>query len=64
MLTTVQMQLIDTAEAARRLGVNRSTLTRWVGAGRIQPAYVVPGYRGNFLFEPAEVEALLTERPA
>lgn len=50
--------LIGTAEAARQLGVNRSTLTRWVDAGRIDPAFVVPGYRGNFLFDPADVYAL------
>lgn len=59
MLYPVHMQLIDSAEASRRLGVNRSTLTRWVGAGRIVPALIVPGYRGNFLFEPADVDALL-----
>lgn len=58
------MQLIDTAEAARRLGVNRSTLTRWVGAERIKPELVVPGYRGNFLFRPEDVEALRLERAA
>ena len=62
MLTTVD--LIDTAEAARRVGVNRSTLTRWVSAERIKPALVVPGYRGNFLFHPEDVEALRLERAA
>lgn len=52
----VQGELIDTTEAARRLGVSRSTLTRWVAAGRIEPAFTVPGYRGNFLFDPARVD--------
>ena len=51
-------ELIDTAEAAQRLGISRSTLTRWVSAGRIEPAFTVPGYRGNFLFDPADVSAL------
>lgn len=56
--------LIDTTEAARRVGVNRSTLTRWVGGGRIKPALVVPGYRGNFLFDPDDLDALIAERKA
>ena len=36
--------------------MSRSTLTRWVAAGRIEPAFTVPGYRGNFLFDPARVD--------
>lgn len=58
MFRSVETTLISTAEAARRLGVNRSTLTRWVGVGRIEPALTVPGYRGNFLFDPTDVDAL------
>ncbi|MDF2826881.1 MAG: hypothetical protein K0R01_164 [Mycobacterium sp.] len=62
MLSTVQTQhLIGTSEAATRLGVSRSTLTRRVEAGEITPTIVVPGYRGAFLFEPADIEALAGE---
>jgi excisionase family DNA binding protein len=53
---------MSSAEAAHRLGVNRSTLTRWVSAGRITPVLTVPGYRGDFLFDPADVETLKLER--
>lgn len=50
--------LIGTAEAAARLHVDRSTLTRWVRAGRITPALEVPGYRGAYLFDAVEIERL------
>lgn len=30
--------LVSTAEAARQLGVDRSTLARWAGAGDVVPA--------------------------
>jgi excisionase family DNA binding protein len=49
---------IGTVEAAARLGISRSTLTRRVEAGEITPAIRVPGYRGQFLFEASEIEAL------
>lgn len=50
--------LIGSAEACERLGVDRSTLTRWVQAGRIKPAMKMPGARGAYLFRPSDVEAL------
>jgi excisionase family DNA binding protein len=53
--------LIGTADAARRLGVSRSTLTRRVEAGELEPAMRVPGYRGPLLFERADIEALAGE---
>jgi excisionase family DNA binding protein len=56
--------LITTAVAARRLGINRTTLTRWVQVGRIKPAMIVPGYRGHFLFSPQSVDELLDELEA
>lgn len=49
--------LIGTAEVAQRLGVDRSTITRWVNAGRLDPVMTVPGYRGNFLFDPEGLAA-------
>jgi excisionase family DNA binding protein len=51
-------QLLSTVEVARALRVHRSTITEWVRKGELTPAVVVPGYRGDFLFEPASVEAL------
>lgn len=55
MIETMQTELIGTSEAAQRLGVDRSTVTRWVKSGRLMPAMTVPGYRGNFLFDPADL---------
>jgi len=40
--------LMTTAEAAERLGVDRSTLTRWVQSGRISPAVRLAN--GHLLF--------------
>lgn len=48
-------ELINTAQAAQMLGVDRSTLTRWVSAGKIKPHIVVPGYRGPLLFDPKTI---------
>lgn len=48
--------LLATVEVARRLGLERSTLSRWVKEGRIVPAMRLPGATGAFLFHPSEVE--------
>lgn len=50
------------AEAARRLHIDRSTLSRWVAAGRISPVIKLPGIRGPFVFEVAEVERVKAKR--
>lgn len=54
--------LISAAEAAALLGIDRSTLTRWVKAGRVEAAHKNPHQNGALLFELATVEALLAER--
>lgn len=56
--------LILSAEACERLGIDRSTLSRWVAAGRIVPAMKLDGPRGAFLFTPADVDRLARERSA
>lgn len=48
--------LMPTVEVAKSLGLERSTLSRWVKEGRIAPAMRLPGRTGAFLFHPAEVE--------
>ena len=48
--------LLTSAEAAERLGIDRGTLTRWVQSGRIARAAKLPGKRGPALFDPAEVD--------
>lgn len=53
-----ESQPLTSAEACEQLGIDRSTLSRWVASGRIAPVFKVPGKRGAFLFSPADVEAL------
>ena len=48
--------LLTTAEAARRLGISRTTLTRWVAAGKLKPAAAATN--GTMLFDPALVDDL------
>lgn len=48
---------LTSAEACQRLGIDRSTLSRWVASGRIKPAVKLPGLRGAMLFDPATVDA-------
>lgn len=57
-----QSPLIGSAEVCRRLGIERSTLSRWVKSGRIAPALKMSGLRGGYLFDPATVNDL--ERPS
>ena len=47
--------LMTSAEVCDRLGIDRSTLSRWVASGRISPTTKLPGVRGAFLFTRAEV---------
>lgn len=48
--------LLGTVEAAEMIGVERSTLTRWVASGRILPIRKLPGRNGAVLFDRTEVE--------
>lgn len=56
--------LIGSAEACAVLGVDKSTLSRWVAAGVITPAHKNPGKNGAFLFERQAVNALCIDRGA
>jgi excisionase family DNA binding protein len=58
------LDLVGSAEAARLLGVDRSTLTRWVASDRIKVAHRMPGDSGALLFERAEVERVRTAERA
>lgn len=48
--------LIPTAEVADLLGVDRSTISRWVAFGHLTPA-IRTSRRGAMLFNRAEVKA-------
>lgn len=52
---------ITSAEVCAELGIDRSTLTRWVQAGRIKPATKLPGLRGPYLFTRSEVARVKAE---
>jgi excisionase family DNA binding protein len=53
--------LIGSAEACTILGVDRSTLSRWVQLGKITPTMRLPGPKGVMLFDRADVERLKTQ---
>ena len=48
--------MLGPADVCERLGIDRSTLTRWVKAGKIVPAMKLPGLRGAHVFTADEVE--------
>lgn len=51
--------LIGTEEVAALFGVDRSTVTRWVQAGKLTAAVTT---RSVLLFDPAAIAALLAEQ--
>ncbi len=51
-------ELIGSADACDLLSIDRSTLSRWVSAGKLAPALRLPGPTGAFLFKREDVEAL------
>ncbi len=57
-----QLEMLTTAQACQVLGIERTTLTRWVAAGRIKPAHKLPSRNGAFLFHRDDVKALVAER--
>lgn len=56
--------LIGSAQACIVLDVDKSTLSRWVKAGKIRPAQQLPGKSGAMLFKPADVARLAVDRGA
>ena len=58
------MDLISTAEAARRLGITVSTLNRRAASGSIPVAVRVPGETGARLYDDAVIDQLATDPAA
>lgn len=58
----MQPDQMTSPEVCELLGIDRSTLTRRVQAGRIEPAFKLPGRNGAYVFDRATVEALAAER--
>lgn len=50
--------LIGTSEVCALLGVDRSTVKRWVDHERLKPAGKLPGATGAYLFKRGDVLAL------
>ena len=53
-------ELLTTAEVAERLGLDRSTLTRWVQLGHTAPAARLAN--GQMLWRPEQLDALAARR--
>ena len=60
-MAAMPAELLATIEAAQIIGVERSTLSRWVSAGRIKVAHRLPGKNGAVLFARSEVERVARE---
>ena len=54
--------LIGSAEVAELLGISGSSLNRKVLAGQIPPVKKLPGSKGAYIFDRAEIEALKERR--
>lgn len=55
------MQLLTTAQVATELGLSRMTILRWVHSGKLTPIASLPTKTGAYLFDPADVSALIDE---
>lgn len=56
--------LITTTEAATVLGLDRRTVTARVRSGTLAPAIKLPGERGAYLFDRADIERLAEQETA
>ena len=54
-LVDMAKKFITTEQAAEQLNVHRSTLTRWVQAGKVKPAVKGEGIRGEMFFYQSEI---------
>lgn len=55
-------EYLGAADVCRELGIDRSTLSRWIKDGTAHPAMRLPGKTGAYLFTPAEVARLTKAR--
>ena len=60
----MHMEPMTTWEAAEVLGVHVTTVTRMVQRGDMHAITKLRGRTGDYLFDPAEVERVATERRA
>lgn len=57
-------QPIPSAVVCELLHIDRSTLSRWVAAGRLTPVIKLPGKTGAMLFDRETVEAIAAKESA
>lgn len=57
-MPTIPSLLVTTVQAAEITGKSWRTIIRLVERGQLTPAQKLPGLRGAFLFDRADVEAL------
>jgi excisionase family DNA binding protein len=57
-----QEDTVGASEAARLLGVDRSTVTRMVLRGQLEPLMRLSGSTGAYLFRAADITALAEMR--
>nr|WP_246462133.1 helix-turn-helix domain-containing protein [Nocardia transvalensis] len=55
-------EVCSSAEACALADVNRSTLTRWVESGAIEPLHKAPGRNGAYVFRRSDVIAVAAAR--
>lgn len=55
---------MGSTEAARRLGVDKSTLTRQVERGQVEAWGKLPGSNGALIFQKSYIDRLAAERNA
>ena len=55
------METVTSKEAADRIGISLSTFHNWIAAERITPVKKLPGARGPYLFDAADVERIREE---
>jgi hypothetical protein len=59
-MSKIQQELIGTKEAAELIGESVKSTIRRVERGDLTPVSKLPGLRGAYIFERADIEALLT----
>lgn len=63
-MSPLSTQHIGSAAVCDLLGVDRSTLVRWVQREKIAPVFKLPGSNGAYVFDRAAVEQLRAEQTA
>lgn len=59
-----KLTLVNSADAAQRIGVSRSTLQRMVNLGQLRPVGKGPGLRGAYLFDAADIDRVADAKGA